>query len=46
MERAGDLIWTLAGQWNYEALVTACGWTHRQYESWLGATLVRTLLSE
>lgn len=46
VERAGDLIWTLAGPWNYEALVTVCGWTHRQYESWLGATLVRTLLSE
>ena len=43
-ERAGDLVYTVCGQANYEALVTQCGWTEREYQDWLVETLVAALL--
>ena len=42
--RAGDIIYTVCGQANYEALVTQCGWTKREYQGWLVETLVAALL--
>ena len=41
---AGDIIYALCGQANYEALVTDCGWTESEYRDWLAETLVTTLL--
>ena len=29
-ERAADLIWTICAQANYDALVTARGWSHQE----------------
>jgi AcrR family transcriptional regulator len=43
-ERAGDIVYTVCGQANYEALVTQCGWTEREYRDWLVETLVAALL--
>ena len=43
-ERAGDIVYTVCGQANYEALVTQCGWTERDYRDWLAETLVAALL--
>lgn len=43
-ERAGDIVYTVCGQANYEALVTQCGWTERDYQDWLVETLVAALL--
>jgi AcrR family transcriptional regulator len=43
-QRAGDIVYTLCGQANYEALVTQCGWSQRQYRDWLAETLVAALL--
>jgi hypothetical protein len=41
---AGDIIYAVCGQANYEALVTDCGWTESEYRDWLADTLVSTLL--
>jgi AcrR family transcriptional regulator len=43
-ERAGDIVYTVCGQANYEALVTQCGWTESDYRDWLAETLVAALL--
>lgn len=43
-ERAGDIVYTVCSQANYEALVTQCGWTEREYRDWLVETLVAALL--
>jgi AcrR family transcriptional regulator len=43
-ERAGDIVYTVCGQANYEALVTQCGWTEREYRDWLVETLGAALL--
>jgi AcrR family transcriptional regulator len=43
-ERAGDIVYTVCGQANYEALVTQCGWTEGEYRDWLVDTLVAALL--
>lgn len=45
-DRAGDLIYTLCGQANYEALVMDCGWTEQEYQDWLTGMLVAALLPE
>ena len=41
---AADVIWTLASERTYLALVNARGWTPDRYESWLVAQLVAGLL--
>lgn len=43
-ERAADIVYTICGRANYEALVDECAWTEREYEDWLGETLVAALL--
>ena len=43
-ERAGDIVYTVCGRANYEALVTECGWTEREYRDWLVDTLAAALL--
>ena len=43
-ERAADLIWTICAQANFDALVTARGWTHEEYRDWLTDMLVAALL--
>ena len=43
---AGDIIYALCGQANYEALVSDCGWTESEYRDWLADTLVSTLLPD
>lgn len=42
--RAADLIWTICAQANYDALVTARGWSDKEYRDWLTETLVSALL--
>ena len=42
--KARDLIWTLCAQANYDALVTARGWSHGEYRDWLTEALVAALL--
>jgi AcrR family transcriptional regulator len=44
VERAADLIWTICAQANYDALVTARGWSHLDYQDWLTDTLAASLL--
>ena len=46
VDRAADIIWTVCAQANYDALVTARGWSHREYRDWLADTLARTLLAD
>lgn len=40
VERAGDIVFALCGLPNYDALVTGCGWTPKEYQRWLAETLV------
>lgn len=42
--RAGDIAFALCGLPTYDALVTGCGWTPREYQRWLAETLVDALL--
>lgn len=44
VDRAADVIWTLCAQSTFEALVSARGWTHREYREWLGDVLASALL--
>ncbi|HYP46448.1 MAG TPA: helix-turn-helix domain-containing protein [Propionibacteriaceae bacterium] len=44
VERARDLIWTLCAQANYDALVTARGWSPGDYREWLAEALAAALL--
>jgi AcrR family transcriptional regulator len=44
IDKARDLIWALCAQANYDALVTARGWSHQEYRDWLGEALAAALL--
>jgi hypothetical protein len=44
VDKARDLIWTLCAQGNYDALVTARGWSHEEYREWLTEALAASLL--
>jgi AcrR family transcriptional regulator len=44
IDKARDLIWTLCAQANYDALVTARGWSHADYREWLAEALAAALL--
>ena len=43
VDQARDLIWTLAAQGNYDALVTSRGWSHADYREWLAEALAAAL---
>ena len=43
---AADMIWTLASERTYLALVGQRGWTPERYERWLAAQLAATLLAD
>ncbi len=43
-DRAADLIWTVCAHANYDALVLTCGWSHEEYERWIGDALIHALL--
>ncbi|NEK60470.1 TetR/AcrR family transcriptional regulator [Geodermatophilus sabuli] len=43
-DRAADLLWTICAQANYDSLVTRRGWTADEYRTWLGDTLISSLL--
>jgi len=43
-ERAGDIVYAICGQSNYEALVNDCGWNEDEYRDWLTETLVAAVL--
>ncbi|MFP5253966.1 MAG: TetR family transcriptional regulator [Actinomycetes bacterium] len=43
-ERAGDVVYAVCGQPNYQALVVECGWTEDDYRDWLAETLTAALL--
>jgi AcrR family transcriptional regulator len=45
-DRAADMIWTLCAQANFDALVGERGWSHRDYEVWLGDLLAAALLRD
>jgi AcrR family transcriptional regulator len=42
--RAGDIVYAICGQANYEALVDECGWSEDEYRDWLVDTLVAAIL--
>ncbi len=44
VDRARDLVWTLCAQANFDALVTARGWSHDEYREWLTDMLAAALL--
>jgi AcrR family transcriptional regulator len=44
-DRAADIIWTLASERTYLALVQARGWSSPDYQDWLTAQLIAVLLS-
>lgn len=44
-DRAGEIVYAVCGQHNYEALVIDCGWTEQQYQDWLAETLASALLA-
>ncbi len=44
VERARDVVWTLCAQANFDALVTARGWSHEEFRDWLGDMLAAALL--
>jgi AcrR family transcriptional regulator len=43
-ERAGDVVYALAGRANHDALVGDCGWSEDEYRTWLTDSLVAALL--
>jgi AcrR family transcriptional regulator len=43
-QRAGDIVYAICGQANYEALVADCGWSEDEYRDWLTTTLVAAIL--
>jgi AcrR family transcriptional regulator len=45
VERARDILWTLASHATYDQLVNQRGWSPEQYQTWLAETLSQTLLS-
>jgi len=46
MEAARDMIWTLTGRESFRMLVVERGWTPARFETWLGDTLIATVLEE
>jgi AcrR family transcriptional regulator len=42
--RATDIMWALASEDMYQRLVVERGWTHDEFETWLGECLKRELL--
>jgi AcrR family transcriptional regulator len=42
--RATDILWALASEDTYQRLVLERGWTHDEFETWLGTCLKRELL--
>jgi len=42
--RATDILWALASEDTYQRLVEERGWTHDEFETWLGKSLKRELL--
>jgi AcrR family transcriptional regulator len=42
--RATDIMWALASEDTYQRLVVERGWTHDEFETWLGKCLKRELL--
>ena len=43
-EHARDVLWTLCSHPVYDQLVTRCGWSPEQYQTWLTDTLTHALL--
>jgi len=43
-KRAAVAAWAVSGIETYDRLVLQAGWSHEEYEQWLGDTLTRTLL--
>jgi AcrR family transcriptional regulator len=43
--RAADIIWTLCSRATFDALVSARGWSHEEYERWLTEMLQEALLA-
>jgi AcrR family transcriptional regulator len=43
-KRAAVAAWAVSGIETYERLVLQAGWSHAEYEQWLGDTFTRTLL--
>jgi TetR/AcrR family transcriptional regulator, regulator of autoinduction and epiphytic fitness len=46
VREAADLIWTLASERTYLALVRDRGWSPKRYERWVGEQLMISLLSQ
>lgn len=42
-ERAADVIWALTDPGTYHRLVTQRGWTHDDYQHWLGRTMYNSI---
>ena len=42
--RAAVAAWAISGIETYDRLVLQSGWSHEEYEQWLGDTFTRTLL--
>lgn len=42
--RAAVAAWAVSGIETYDRLVLQAGWSHEEYEQWLGDTFIRTLL--
>ena len=45
-DRAADIIWTVCGQANFDALVIARGWSHDDYRDWVADSLIGALLAD
>ena len=43
--RATDILWTLSSEDTYQRLVVERGWTHDEFEAWLGRAVKRELLA-
>ena len=43
-KRAAVVAWAVSGIETYDRLVLQAGWSHEEYEKWLGDTLARSLL--
>jgi AcrR family transcriptional regulator len=43
-DRAGDILFTVCAQANYDALVGTLGWTTEEYQGWVADTLAHALL--
>ena len=44
VERATDLLWALGAAEMYRLLVSERGWAPEQYEAWLAAAVIHSLL--